>query len=188
MDTIISGIQKIHNISNAAIEKLTKKLERIEMLKGDYLFSPNSKHHYINFLEKGIVRAYSYHQGKEVTFWFGLEGDVIFPYRTYLKDEISYETVEFMEDAIVYRIPQSFLKDLFSKDLEWANWGRNFAENQMVDLEERFIDYQFQRGAQRYDKLMKEQPGLINRVKLQYIASYLRMSQVSLSRIRSGLQ
>ena len=188
MRNVDSGIQRIHKISDEALNMLKTHLEPIEFSKGEDLFSPHRKHHYINFLEKGLVRAYSYHKEKEITFWFGLEGDVIFPYRTYLQDEIGYETVECVENCLIYRIPHRVLKELFSKNIEWANWGRKFAEKQMVFLEERFIDYQFQSGAGRYEKLLQERPELLNRIKLQHLASYLRMSQVSLSRIRAGVQ
>ena len=188
MKGVEEGIQRIHKLSDEALKMLTANMELVEVSKGELLFSPNRKHHYINFLEKGLVRAYSYHQEKEITFWFGLEGDVIFPYRTYLQDEIGYETVECLEDCHIYRIPHSRFKELFLKNLEWANWGRKFAERQMVFLEERFIDYQFQSGAKRYDKLLKNRPELFSRIKLQHLASYLRMTQVSLSRIRAGIQ
>ncbi len=188
MDNVTSTILQIQRVSDVSLSELTSRLERIDLKSGRILFSPSRKHHYINFLEQGLVRAYSYHQEKEITFWFGLEGDAVFPYRTYLQDEISYETVELLEDCTFYRISLPFFKQLFSQNLEWATWGRKFAEKQMVFLEERFIDYQFQSGAQRYEKLLKAQPELFHRIKLQHLASYLRMSQVSLSRIRAGIQ
>ncbi|NER12853.1 cyclic nucleotide-binding domain-containing protein [Leptobacterium flavescens] len=188
MKNVDSGIQQIHPISDEALKMLKIHFEQVEFSKGQDLFSPHRKHHYINFLEEGLVRAYSYHEEKEITFWFGLEGDVVFPYRTYLQDEISYETVECLEDCLIYRLPHKVLKELFLENIEWATWGRKFAEKQMVFLEERFIDYQFQSGAGRYEKLLQERPELFNRIKLQHLASYLRMSQVSLSRIRAGIQ
>ena len=188
MKSVEEGIQRIHLVSTKALKMLTAHLELVEVSKGELLFSPNRKHHYINFLEKGLVRAYSYHQEKEITFWFGIEGDVIFPYKTYLQDDISYETVECLENCLIYRITHKAFKELFLKNLEWANWGRKFAERQMVFLEERFIDYQFQNGAKRYEKLLEKHPELFNRIKLQHLASYLRLSQVSLSRIRAGVQ
>ena len=85
-------------------------------------------------------------------------------------------------------VPHHTFKALFEKNIEWATWGRKFAESQMVSLEERFINYQFQSGSSRYEKLLQEHPELFNRIKLQYVASYLRMTQVSLSRIRAGVQ
>lgn len=188
MKSVSQTIERIKKISQRALDEFIPMLEVVEYKAGEILFSPNHKHHFVNFLNKGLVRAYTYHEEKEVTFWFGLEGDIVFPYRTYLQDELSYETVECLEDCVIYRIPHIKMKELFLKDIEWATWGRMFAEKQMVFLEERFIDYQFQRGAIRYEKLLQERPELFNRIKLQHLASYLRMSQVSLSRIRAGIQ
>jgi len=58
----------------------------------------------------------------------------------------------------------------------------------MVHLEEKFIDYQFKTAAERHKNLLQYHPELFKRIKLQHLASYLRMSQVSLSRIRAGIQ
>ncbi|WP_298539393.1 Crp/Fnr family transcriptional regulator [uncultured Aquimarina sp.] len=184
----LESIQNIYKLSDVAIESLKSEVKLKSLKKGSLLFSPQSRHLYISFIEKGLIRAYAFNEGKEITFWFGLEGDIVFPYRTYLKHEISYETAELLEDCILYQIPLLRFQELFLQNIEWATWGRKFAENQMVDLEQKFIAYQFKSASQRHEELLISKPELFNRIQLQYLASYLGMSQVSLSRIRAGIQ
>lgn len=184
----LQSIQNIHYLKEESLALIRKELQFIELKKGDILFSPDTKHHYINFIEKGLIRVYILNQDKEITLFFGLEGSVSFPYRTYLTGEISYEIAELLEDCSFYRMPIEKLKYLFLHHLEWANWGRKFAESQMALLDEKFINYQFQSAKIRHESFLTKHPDLFNRIKLKHLASYLGMSQVSLSRIRAGIQ
>lgn len=188
MQNTIAYIQKIHHLEKETLALLVKQLEKKTLSKGSILFSPERKYNYLTFIESGIVRAYTNQEDREITFWFGQEGDVIFPYRAYLNDIISYETVELLEDCELYTISLQQLRKLFVESIAWATWGRKFAETQMVHLEEKFIDYQFKTAAERHKNLLQYHPELFKRIKLQHLASYLGMSQVSLSRIRVGIQ
>jgi len=60
-------------------------------------------------------------------------------------------------------------------------------ENYYIRLEERFINAQFKTAAERYQNLLQQTPHMIERVPLGYIASYLGISQETLSRIRSRI-
>ena len=77
------------------------------------------------------------------------------------------------------------LHELFGKDIHISNWGRKFAEQELLKTEERFISRQLKTSTERYRELMNNNPDLLQRVQLGYIASYLGITQVSLSRIRA---
>ncbi|MEG2100855.1 MAG: Crp/Fnr family transcriptional regulator, partial [Flavobacterium sp.] len=80
------------------------------------------------------------------------------------------------------------LQKLFEIDIHIANWGRKFAEKELIKTEERLISHQFSNATERYLELLQNNPQLIQRVQLGYIASYLGISQVSLSRIRAEIK
>ncbi len=88
--------------------------------------------HKMYFIEKGIARAYCYREEKEITFWFGAEGDVVFSYNSYVADKPGYETVELLEDAVLYSISHTDIRDLFDTHIELANWGRKLAEYELI--------------------------------------------------------
>lgn len=54
------------------------------------------------FIKKGIVRAYTSVEGKEITFWVGKEGATIVSMKGYVNDEPGYETMELMENSVLY--------------------------------------------------------------------------------------
>ena len=107
--------------------------------------------------------------------------------RSYIENKVGYETIESMEDCELYEIKMSDLQEFYATNLEIANWGRKLAEIELIKTEERFISRQLGTAIDRYKKLLIENPSLINRVQLGYIASFLGISQVTLSRIRAEI-
>jgi CRP-like cAMP-binding protein len=134
------------------------------------------------------VRAYADLADKEVTFWFGKEGDTVISMSSYIDNEKGYENIELLEDCELYKLKTQNLKKLFSEDIHIANWGRKLAEKELIKTEKLFISRLFRTASDRYQELLKEHPDLVLRVQLGYIASYLGITQVSLSRIRSEIK
>lgn len=133
-----------------------------------------------------MARAYSVRDNKEITYWFGAEGDVAISYFSYVANKPGYETVELLEDAVLYSISQEKLQELYSTNIEISNWGRKLAEYELIRTEQAFVVQQSLPAAIRYQQLLDQNPHLIRRVQLGYIASYLGVTQVTLSRIRAG--
>lgn len=140
------------------------------------------------FIKEGIVRAYTSVDGKEITFWFGKEGATLVSMKGYVNDEPGYETMELMEDSILYVLERKELKELFSEDLHIANWGRRYAEMELLATEERLITMLSAIASERYKELLEKEPDLLQRLPLGSIATYLGITQASLSRIRAQIK
>jgi len=123
--------------------------------------------------KKGMVRAYFESPDKDYTFWLGKEGDPIFSLKSYVHKETGYETIELLENSILYEVKISDLKQLYTSNLEIVNWGRKLAEIGLIKIEELFISRQFKSPSERYQDLMRENPEILQRVPLKIIASYL---------------
>ena len=180
-------LDQISPLSSQSIQLIADKMQLIQLPKNTTLIDADKVEKKLYFIKKGIVRAYIIDEGKEITFWFGKEGDLILSMRSYVENKISYETIELMEDCELYEIKSSDLQLFYATNLEIANWGRKLAEIELIKTEERFISRQLGTAIDRYKKLLEENPSLINRVQLGYIASYLGISQVTLSRIRAEI-
>jgi CRP-like cAMP-binding protein len=108
--------------------------------------------------------------------------------KNYVENQKGYETIELLEPCELYEIQTEDLRKLFNSDIHIANWGRKFAEQELIKVEERFIFRQCKTALERYKDLINNDPALLQRVQLAYIASYLGITPVSLSRIRSELK
>lgn len=140
------------------------------------------------FVKKGIVRAYASTAENDITFWFGSEGETVISMKSYVEDKPGYENIELLEDCELYQLETKDLKKLFNEDIHITNWGRKFAERELVKTEELIISRQFKTALERYKDLMRDKPDLLKRVQLGHIASYLGITQVSLSRIRAEIK
>lgn len=181
-------INQIYPVPETSAQKLKQLAEEITLPKGRILFEVDKISRNVYFLKKGIVRAYLFQHDTEVTFWFGREGDTIISMKNYVDNKPGYENIELLEDCDLYRIKTSDLRKLFAEDIHIANWGRRFAETELIKVEERLISRQFSMAADRYQELITHNPDLVQRVQLCHIASYLGITQVSLSRIRSKIR
>ncbi|MCC9044073.1 Crp/Fnr family transcriptional regulator [Myroides sp. M-43] len=178
-------IDNIYPLSKPAKDKLIAIFTEITFPK-NYLLSEYEKHeNYFYFIKSGLVRAYALQEDRELTFWFGTDGDPALSMYNYILNRPSYETIDLIEDSALYFTKNSQLEKLYTSDIEIANWGRKFAEIELLKTEERSITRQIKSAKERYNDLLENEPHLLNRVPLKYIASFLGITQVSLSRIRS---
>jgi len=181
-------LDAVYPLSDATKKILKEYFDELHFKKGTLLFQQHKIEKNIYFIKKGMVRAYADTPERQVTFWFGSEGATAVSMKSYVNNEPGYENIELLEDGSFYRINADDLQKLYQTDIEIANWGRKFAEKELIKSEERLISLQFKSAKERYRALMTHQPDLLRRVALGHLASYLGITQVSLSRIRADIK
>lgn len=185
IDCIINNIYKLPEASKSVLKSL---ITEVKYSKGHLLLQADKVEKNIYFIKNGIVRAYANTHENEITFWFGKEGDTVISMKSYIENQKSYENIVLLEDCNLYQLQTDDLQLLYHKDIHIANWGRKFAEHELIATEKRLISRQFRTATERYKELLEQNPDLIKRVPLGYIASYLGITQVSLSRIRGEIK
>jgi len=180
-------LDRIHPINAVSKLKFVESFEEISLPKNQLIIRSDKVEKNIYFIKKGIARTFSNFDDSEVTIAFGEEGDTIISLKSYILNQKGYENIELLEDCELYKISVTKLQHLFSTDIDIANWGRKFAEQELIKAEQRFISNQLGTATERYLELIKKHPTLIQRVPLGLIASYLGITQVSLSRIRANI-
>ncbi|MCL3779235.1 Crp/Fnr family transcriptional regulator [Prolixibacteraceae bacterium JC049] len=184
---IVSDIlDQYYPLSKVTKELLLDKLQRVEKKKGSFIFKQGEKSNQLFFLIKGAVKAYNFNRnGLEEVYWFCFEGDLCCCPYSYAHDIPAHDNNVLYEDSIFYSIDIAYLKELYSHNLEWANWGRCFAEEMNMVITQYMDEQRFMKAKERYDFLLKQYPDITQRVPLQDIASFLGITPVSLSRIRA---
>ena len=137
------------------------------------------------FIRKGCLRLFFYNEGKDITFQFFFEGDFVASFDSLYKGTPSLFSLESIEPSEVMFIK----KEDFYNEIENNSSLRKVYEEKII---ERFSFYQHlflsrikNTPQQRYEELLKEYPNIIQRVPQHYIASYLGITPISLSRIRN---
>lgn len=181
-------LDHIYPLPETSKQLLKKSITEVKYRKGHILLRADIVEKNIYFIKKGIARAYSHKDNIEITFWFGKEGDTIISMKSYIENLKGYENIELLENCELYKLKAEDLQRFFEEDIHIANFGRRFAEKELINTEERLIFRQVRTATERYKELLKNSPDIIQRVQLGHIASYLGITQVSLSRIRAEVR
>lgn len=189
MDTkITTFIQKIYQLPNDILEEVILHFQHLEYPKNYFLLKPGKPCKHIWFMTQGAVRYfYTNDQGKEMNTWFSLDKQIITDAPSLVNQTASQESIQLIEDSEMYAIDYTALQALLQKHHSFALWYIKLVETHYISqIEDRIADLQFLDAKQRYQKLLNLYPDITNRISLGNIASYLNITQETLSRIRAG--
>lgn len=136
-------------------------------------------------IKKGIARAFYYKDGQDITAHFAPEGTMITAIDSFIQRKRSRYNIELLESAEIVSISHKDLHDLLAREPEHEKLVRLYLQDIYVELQQRLEDILFHTAKERYEKLIEKNPNLLQRVNLGYIASYLGVTQETLSRIRN---
>ncbi|UCS95902.1 Crp/Fnr family transcriptional regulator [Echinicola marina] len=157
----------------------------VEKTKNETIIHQGKIENFSYFILEGCAKAHLNHDGKDINFWFGFEGDFLFSYNSKISKQPGYENISTLEKSLLWKISNDDLEILYKTNLEIANWSRKLTEIELIKTEKRLLDFQTKSATSRYEELLQRHPEILHRISLGNIASYLGISQVSLSRIRS---
>lgn len=153
--------------------------------KKDYLLRAGHVSRNICFIAKGLLRCFYFKDGEEVSSWFMKEGDVIISVESFFTQKESYESIQALEDSLLYYITYDELQHLYRHFPEFNFIGRVLVERYYTLSEQRLFSLRMQRSQERYEYLLQHHPELVLRVPMKNLASYLGITEETLSRIRS---
>jgi CRP-like cAMP-binding protein len=160
---------------------------RIEVPAGTVLLKEGEFSKKAFIIEKGCLRLWFNSNGKDITFQFFFENEVASSGESFRKNIPSFFTIETIEPSIVHWIHKNDLDkilDDISRNPEMGNDMRDNAFERQYDYMRQLVSFIKDSPEQRYLKLLGEKPHIIQRVPQHYIATYLGITPVSLSRIR----
>lgn len=187
MQQLLSHIKNFAPLSAEAQNALQHCFEKVTLPKNDFLLTEGKVSRHLYFLEKGALRGFYNLDGKEITHWFGFEKDFVTSFHSFITQEPAVENIQLLEGCILWSISKEKLTQLFNDYHEIERLMRIAYEKYYIRLEERFVNAQFKTAGELYENLLQQTPHIIERVPLGYIASYLGISQETLSRIRGKL-
>ncbi len=157
------------------------KLKRNEYLckAGDYSTS-------IYMILDGAVRAYRLENDEEQCIRFGYKGSLMVSLDSYFGKRPTEFFIQALKNTEVSVIPKSHFDELIHADLEFKNGYLEMLENLTIQQMEREIDLLINNPMERYQRVLERSPALFQHIPLKYIASYLRMSPETLSRLRKS--
>jgi CRP-like cAMP-binding protein len=137
------------------------------------------------FIKKGCLRLWFSNKGKDVTFQFFFENEAVSSIESFRTGEPSLFSIESIEPSTVLVVSKKNFEEIFMKNPEYSNSINEIIFKRLSHYSRLFMSYIKNTPEERYKELLKTNPHIIKRVPQHYIASYLGITSVSLSRIRN---
>ncbi|MGL4331356.1 MAG: Crp/Fnr family transcriptional regulator [Bacteroidales bacterium] len=142
-----------------------------------------SNHLYI--LKKGVLRLWFNQDGRDITFQFFLEGQSVASIESFLHRKPSLFSLESIEPVTVWRLRRDDFISLTEKHPALKEILYQHVTERLINYSHLFLSRITDKPETRYHKLVTENPDIVKRIPQHYLASYLGITPVSLSRIRN---
>lgn len=184
MQALLQFLQQVHPLSVALQEHLTEIAQYRAVPKKGILLRAGHHCRHLYFIKKGLLRCYYYRGTTEVSSSFMKENDVIFSAESFYLRQVSYESIQAIEDSELFYISYEQLYHIYRVYPEF-NWtGRELSQELHINRTRQLYGLRMQQSPQRYAWLLEHDPELILRVPAKFLASYLGISEVMLSVIK----
>jgi CRP-like cAMP-binding protein len=189
MEFLKNYFSKISPISPEAMELISTTVTLLTIPKKTLIVEQGKHNNYMYIIKSGLVKASSVDDGSEgcettVSLWMENEtfGDIM----TYITGQKATKSYVALEDCVVYCFDIERFRALFATNHEVCNIGRLVVEDYIVRSKfEHYLQLKLS-PKEKYDYIFKHRKSLINRVNGKDLASYLRITPETLSRIRKN--
>lgn len=180
-------ISKFPHYSDSVLEAALPYLKQRILNKGDHFIEQGKIAREIAFIHTGIFRMYYLKDGVEVTSCFCKENRFTTSYQSLVSQQPSQLSIQALEDAELLVMQYEDLKKLYEQHLFWQQIGRVVIEQEYIDTECHTRLVHDKTAKQRYLEVLENEPELLQRVSLTHLASYLKLTPETISRIRKQL-
>jgi len=141
----------------------------------------------IGFIINGSLRYYHIKDGTEITGYFSFENEFVSSYKSYLTQQPCTGYIQALEQTALILISRKSMDSMLNSPLlayKMERFGRLVAEYYICCYEDRITSFITKTPEERYLKMLQTEPEIMQRVPQHYIANFLGITPVSLSRIR----
>ncbi|MCP9765416.1 Crp/Fnr family transcriptional regulator [Lacihabitans soyangensis] len=169
------------------VAKVLEQYKKMEFAKNDFLIREGSVGNYYYFLESGFARSYAIDlEGNDITTKFFGPKDIVIDWHSYFLKKPTRENIQAITPCIAWKITFEDFMKLFHIEA-FREIGRTRLVNSFFELKNHTTSMIIDPAKDRYLSLIKDKPNLIQNVPLKQIATYLGITDTSLSRIRKEI-
>ncbi len=183
----LNTIFKEENFSKEDLEMILNQYEKITFAKNDYFIKEGNTANFYYFMESGFARSYVIDlEGNDISTKFFSSSDIVIDWHSYFLKTKCRENIQAITACTAWKITfENFMK-LFKIEA-FREVGRTRLVNNYFELKNHSISIIADPAKERYLNLIKSKPDIVQNVPLKQIATYLGITDTSLSRIRKEL-
>lgn len=181
-------LKRIAPISDKEFEDTVVFFKKVTLKKGDFFVEQDKTCRQIAFVNEGLLRTfYVNHKAEEITSCFCTKNSWTTSYKSFILQQPSTLSILALEQTQLLVIDYENLQKLYSTSLVWQNIGRAVAEREYMVMEQYASVLNNDTAKEKYLRLLKEQPLVLQKAAIKDIASYLGVTRRTLSRIRQEI-
>ena len=185
---VTSAMAQLSSLSAMETEALEKIIRRRQLPRNTDLLKIGQVSYHMYFVNTGLARVYYQRGDMDVTDYFAIDQQFIGGVESLFTRQPSRKAIQLIEDSDLYYFSAADFEACCLKYHGIETAARRLATFAFLEGQQRMESIRFHSAKERYEELERKYPGISNRCPLKYIASYLNITQVSLSRIRAGTQ
>ena len=187
MQQLIKAISKYVKVSENLRKDLESLLEFKQLAKREIILNEYEICTKSYFIQKGILRLYYLKDGKEITEFFCAENQWINSPKSFIHQEIDVYYIQTIEEAEVWSLHVHDLVRLFDQYPEMEKYARLDMGSTFLHVLERLAISRFSTAREKYQHFLKVYEDVHHRIPLGMAASYIGISQETLSRLRKKI-
>lgn len=170
------------------LEMIIPKFKRVEFAKNDFLLTEGKIANRYWFVQSGFIRSYAIDtEGNDISTNFYTVGDIVIDWPSFFLRHPTRENIQVLTDCVCWQLDFDTFQTLFHGIEAFREQGRTRLVGSYFALKNHNISMIVEPAKDRYKKLLREKPQLIQNVSLKQIATYLGITDTSLSRIRKEI-
>jgi len=184
VENLLKCLDAVLPLSTQLVDHFMQILKVKTVSKKQYLLKAGHICRNIYFIEQGLLRCFYLNNDIDVSTWFMKEGDVIISIESFYQQKESYEYIQALEDCVLCYITHAELQYIYNNFIEFNFNARLLTEKYYTLWAQQLYAIRMQPSHVRYKWLLENHGDLILRVPAKYIASYLGITEVTLSNIK----
>ncbi len=183
----LCNIFKLENFKDEELQLIFEQFEEVHFKKNEYLIERGKKADFYYFLESGFLRSITIDlEGNDITTKFFSENDIVIDWHAYFLKKPCKESIQALTFGNCWKISFTNFMKLFHIEA-FREVGRTRLVNNFFELKNHSISVIADHAKDRYLNLLMEKPAIVQNVPLKHIATYLGITDTSLSRIRKEI-
>jgi len=179
-------LRKYVDLSDVELEYITSKFKSKFIKKNNYLLKPGETCKDLVFVQHGCLRLYYLKDEIEVSVWFAFQQSSAIEIYSFISENPSNYFLQAIEDSEVLYLPKTELNKLYRHQPKTQEMMKNFWEDVVLNLIDRFTALQRDSAEKRYRDLLSK-PAYLQTIPQKYLASFIGVTPTSLSRIRKNI-
>jgi hypothetical protein len=189
MEEFIKYISQFGHLDERQTAFILSKAQTMELRKEEYFSEAGKIPQYVGFMLQGVVRfCYYNNKREEITHSFIDENNFVSDQQRFDLQVVASEYIQTVTDCQLLVFTKKDWDEIGNTIAHWGDITNLILKNCLFKTIERMRPLVSEDATTRYLTFIQQFPGLINRIPLSYVASYLGMTQQSLSRIRKNIR